>query len=421
MGRKKTPEPVKMTQRLEVRKISELIPYENNARTHPPEQIEKLRRSLREFGFVSPVLIDAAGNVIAGHGRLLAATMEGFETAPCVIAEHLSDAQRRAYILADNRLAELSGWDEAILGGEVLALQGCGIDIDLTGFDEGDIRLPEDKHFWETEGDTSEEYEEFVEKFKPKLTTDDCYTPANIYAAVCGWAVERYDLQGAEIIRPFFPGGDYQAADYPADCVVIDNPPFSILSEICAWYDEHGVRYFLFCPGVTTFSINSGKCNYLPCGNSVMFENGAEISISFLTNIGDVKIELAPDLYAAVEAANKVNLAKVKASYPVYNYPDNVCSVSINKLAKWGQALRICAADAQFIRHLDSQKAAGKAIYGGGFLLSEKAAAEKAAAEKAAAEKAAAEKAAAGIPPDGCWELSERELALIASMGKGHE
>lgn len=130
-----------MTQRLEVRKISELIPYENNARTHPPEQIEKLRRSLREFGFVSPVLIDTAGNVIAGHGRLLAAEMEGIETAPCVIAEHLTDAQRRAYILADNRLAETSDWNVAVRDAELLQLRNEGFDFTLTGFDASDISL----------------------------------------------------------------------------------------------------------------------------------------------------------------------------------------------------------------------------------------------------------------------------------------
>ncbi|MBR2697503.1 MAG: hypothetical protein IKE76_02850 [Clostridia bacterium] len=254
-----------------------------------------------------------------------------------------------------------------------------------------------------------------MEKFKPKLTTDDCYTPANVYAAVRDWAVARYGLQGAEILRPFYPGGDYQAAEYPEGSAVIDNPPFSILSEICAWYDEHGVRYFLFCPGMTTFSVNGGRCNYLPCGNSIMFDNGAEISISFLTNMGDAKIELAPELYAAVDAANKVNLEKVKANLPVYSYPDNVCSVAINKLTKYGQALRIPESEAVFIRALDCQKDQGKAIFGGGFLLSAKAAAEKAAAEKAAAEKAAAEKAAATR-----WPLSERERTLIASLGGRH-
>ena len=115
-----------MTTRLEIRPISELIPYANNARIHSPEQIDKLRRSLREFGFVSPVLIDAAGNVIAGHGRLEAARLEGITEAPCVPVEHLTEDQRRAYILADNRLAEDAGWDEALVSSELLALRAAG-------------------------------------------------------------------------------------------------------------------------------------------------------------------------------------------------------------------------------------------------------------------------------------------------------
>ncbi len=391
---------MKMAERMEIRKIDELIPYANNARVHSPAQIEMLRRSLREFGFVSPILIDGAGNVIAGHGRIQAAKLEGIQEAPCVLVEHLSDAQRRAYILADNRLAELSTWDEVARDAELLRLQGEGVDLTLAGFEDGELVISED----------SEEYSEFVEKFKPKLTTDDCYTPGNVYEAVKTWALQRYGLEDAEILRPFWPGGDYQAAEYLAGSVVIDNPPFSILSEICRWYEEHGVRYFLFAPGMTLFSIASGSCNYLPCGNSILFDNGAEISISFLTNLGDVKIEIAPDLYAAVAAANQVNLEAAKADLPVYSYPDCVVSVAINKLAKYGQALRISAGDAAFCRALDAQKEQGKTIYGAGFLLSAEAAAEKAAAEKAAAEKAAALR----------WSLSDRERALIASLGADH-
>ena len=130
-----------MSSRLEVRKISELIPYANNARVHSPAQIEQLRRSLREFGFVSPVLIDAQGNVIAGHGRLEAAKAEGIETAPCVLVEHLTDTQRRAYILADNRLAETSDWDEVVRDAELLRLQDEGVQISLLGFEDGEIAL----------------------------------------------------------------------------------------------------------------------------------------------------------------------------------------------------------------------------------------------------------------------------------------
>ena len=228
---------MKTPTRFELRPIAELIPYSQNAKTHPPEQIEALRRSLRAFGFVSPVLIDGAGNVIAGHGRLLAAQAEGETMAPCVLVEHLTDAQRRAYVLADNKLTELGAWDPEILRGQMIVLRDAGIDLTLTGFDPAGLRLdPEDPEpFWgDMETESSEEYEDFVEKFKPKLTTDDVYTPDNIYETVRDWALAHYELQGAPVIRPFYPGGDYRSADYPVGCVVIDNPPFSILSEICA-------------------------------------------------------------------------------------------------------------------------------------------------------------------------------------------
>lgn len=94
-----------------------------------------------------------------------------------------------------------------------------------------------------------------MDKFKPKLTTDDCYTPENVYEAARDWAVRRYGLEGAEVLRPFWPGGDYQGVEYPKDCVVIDNQPFSILSEICRWYDGRGIPYFLFAPTLTLFSL----------------------------------------------------------------------------------------------------------------------------------------------------------------------
>ena len=137
-----------MTTRLELRPIESLKPYENNARTHSPAQIKQLRKSLREFGFVSPVLITAAGDVIAGHGRIEAARAEGISEIPCVLVEHLTDDQRRAYILADNRLAEAAGWDEELVSSELLALRDAGIDIALTGFSPEDVLLtPTDEVF----------------------------------------------------------------------------------------------------------------------------------------------------------------------------------------------------------------------------------------------------------------------------------
>lgn len=116
-----------------------LIPYVNNARTHSQEQVNKLRGSLREFGFINPVIIDADYNVIAGHGRLMAAKEEGIEEVPCVLVDYLTEAQKKAYILADNRYAQDAGWDEEMLKLEIEALEGMDFDVSLTGFDEQEI------------------------------------------------------------------------------------------------------------------------------------------------------------------------------------------------------------------------------------------------------------------------------------------
>ena len=113
--------------------IDKLIPYVNNARTHSKEQITKLRSSLREFGFVNPIIIDKDFNVIAGHGRICAAKEEGIKEVPCVFADHLTEAQKKAYIIADNRMAEDSGWDEELLKVEMEALQDMGFDLSMTG------------------------------------------------------------------------------------------------------------------------------------------------------------------------------------------------------------------------------------------------------------------------------------------------
>lgn len=127
------------TTEMQLVSTDKLIPYVNNARTHSAEQINKLRASLREFGFINPVIIDRDYNVIAGHGRIAAAKAEGISKVPCVFADHLTEAQKKAYILADNRMALDAGWDEEMLKVEIEALQAEDIDISLTGFDEKEL------------------------------------------------------------------------------------------------------------------------------------------------------------------------------------------------------------------------------------------------------------------------------------------
>ena len=129
----------KTTTDMQLVAVEKLVPYVNNARTHSQEQITKLRSSLREFGFINPVIIDRDFNVIAGHGRIAAAKEEGITEVPCVFVDYLTEAQKKAYILADNRMALDAGWDEELLRIEIESLQGADFDVSLTGFGEDEI------------------------------------------------------------------------------------------------------------------------------------------------------------------------------------------------------------------------------------------------------------------------------------------
>lgn len=119
--------------------IDRLIPYARNSRTHSDEQVAQVAASIREFGFTNPVLIDGDGGIIAGHGRVMAARKLGMDKVPCIRLAHLTEAQRRAYIIADNKLALNAGWDEKMLALEFKDLQAMDFDLELTGFGLGDI------------------------------------------------------------------------------------------------------------------------------------------------------------------------------------------------------------------------------------------------------------------------------------------
>ena len=130
---------MKTTSEMKLVPITKLVPYVNNARTHSQEQVKKLRSPLRELDFIDPILIDRNYGVIACHGRILAAKEEGITEVPCVFADHLTEAQKKAYIIADNRMAMDAGWDEELLRVEIEALQAENFDPLLTGFDEKEL------------------------------------------------------------------------------------------------------------------------------------------------------------------------------------------------------------------------------------------------------------------------------------------
>ena len=267
------------------------------------------------------------------------------------------------------------------------------------------------------------DYEGFVAKFEAPKTTDDCFTPPEVYECVRAWVdKEITPLSGRRIVRPFYPGGDYQSAEYLPGDIVIDNPPFSILSKIVRYYAARKIDFFLFAPGLTLFKLPQPGCTYIVAGASITYDNKAAVNTSFITNcMRGVRIAVRGDLSKAIKAAQEATRSKDKRK--IYDYPPNVVTAALlNKVAHRGVCFSVSATDCEYVRNLD----AGATLFGGGYLLSdsaaaERAAAERAAAERAAAERAAAERAAAERAAASKWQLSEREKRIINQLNKQRE
>lgn len=266
-----------------------------------------------------------------------------------------------------------------------------------------------------------EDYEGFVEKFKPKRTTDDCITPPPVYDAVLEWL----RLQGAiaadtPIVRPFWPGKDYTEEEYPEGCCVVDNPPFSILSSILNFFESRSIPFFVFAPGLTLLEGSKRKATAVTVNACVTYENGAKVSTSFLTNLpifAPYSVITAPSLYTAIKTAQE--MAKSSKSLPKYGYPYNVVSISVLHRIAHHAEIQIPRQELVFIRRMDAQIPLKKNIYGAGFLCSDRVAAELKAAELKVAELKAAELKAAELKrleDVTVFELSERERKIVEQM-----
>ena len=255
------------------------------------------------------------------------------------------------------------------------------------------------------------DYESYVAKFQNKeKTTDDTYTPKDIYEAVLDYVRSIYPMDGKEVLRPFYPGGDYEKAEYPEDGVVIDNPPFSIFTKICKFYSENRIPFFIFGPGLTIFSCLK-YCSAVIIATQIEFSNGAVVKCNFATNmLGDILVTISPELSKAIAACPSQNQ---KVNLPKYRYPEELLSVSdFQTMAKGNLQFSIKRSEAVIVRNLDNHpKKSG--LFGEHLLISG-ATAVKAAAVKAAEKKAAEKKAAAAkaIP----IPLSEREKRIINNL-----
>jgi hypothetical protein len=252
--------------------------------------------------------------------------------------------------------------------------------------------------------DDNPEYDAFTAKFKPKKTTDDCYTPENVYNAVADWVAAEYGVDRSRFVRPFWPGGDFESYDYPEGCVVVDNPPFSIYARICRYYNRRDIDFFLFAPTLTLFSAANTGVTYIPCGVKVTYENGAQVNTSFATNLDRWQVRSAPSLYEAIKRENEKNVRDRHKQHPKYIFPPHVLTAAAAyQYSRLGIEYRLDKSACTFIRKLDAMKSTNKdrGIFGGAFLLADRAAADRAA--------------------EITWELSERERDIVRRLDEGRQ
>lgn len=242
------------------------------------------------------------------------------------------------------------------------------------------------------------------------------YPPA-VYEAVKDWAVKEYGWAGRPIVRPFWPGGDYENFDYPPGAVVIDNPPFSIVSKIAAWYEARRIDYFLFAPGVTLLAILSAT-SHIGVSAKIRYENGAVVNTSFISSQGPL-LRSAPELYRIIDEIHQKACLIPKNRQIIYRYPDSlITSTTLSKFSRYG--IEYASDTGTRVNRMDAQIGMKKSIFGGGYIVPREEAvrAQEAVRKARAAElaKAAGKKIAQEEAVSVRLDFSTREEAIAASL-----
>ena len=422
--------------------IEQLAQDQHNFNKGSEQGQELMERSFKEMGAGRSILIDKNGNIIAGNKSQKAAIAAGIKkvriietTGDELVAVKRTDvdidsAEGRKMAYLDNLTTQVNlTWDQT----ELQAVQADveGFDIADFGFDIEDlpqVTFPtgdeteeqaierKRKEFEEkmAAGELDEndpEYQEFVKKFEAKRTTDDCYTPDVVYDAVAEWVASEYNVSRANFVRPFYPGGDYQKERYKPTDIVVDNPPFSILASIIDWYNERGIRYFLFGPQLTLLGTTANRCTCLAVGVQITYANGADVNTSFATNLesSDIACKADPSLFKKVNDANLQNLGDNVRTMPRYTYPKEVImSPFLHQCSRYGIPFEIKKNQCYPISELDQQREAGKVIFGKGYLVNDEVLHLREIAEKEIKEREYAVE----------WELSDREREIIESLNQ---
>lgn len=201
------------------------------------------------------------------------------------------------------------------------------------------------------------DYESYIKKFEGNKTTDDTYTPRDVFEAVLQYVSEIYDLKGKQILRPFYPGGDFENAIYPADGVVIDNPPFSIFKKVVSFFAARKIPFFLFGPGMTILNVFK-YCSVVIVSPAIRFENGANVRCNFATNLFDQKrVTTATRLTQLLKQCESQQNAN---SITLYDYPEQVLSVSdLQTMARGNDDFCLTEKEAVIIESLNGRKLFG--------------------------------------------------------------
>ncbi len=293
-----------------LRPLAGLQFHPSNPRIHSEDSTKRLAASIQEdpaYFEAHPILLsDRTGElvIIGGEGRCRAARLLGMEKAPTFLFQGLTEEDEVRIMQKDN--SHSGKWDGAKLEQMAKKFGEAKIKTWTQGLEWKNLPKWDGTELKHDKEDEVGEYGDFVEKFKTKLTTDDCYTPALVYERVRAFVDSHLlPLEGRRVMRPFYPGGDYQKEDYSDGAVVIDNPPFSIFSQIVRWYSERKIPFFLFSPALTGFVAREiPGLTYIVVGAAVVYENGAIVRTSFITNLRpELRIWISHELYKAIEDA----------------------------------------------------------------------------------------------------------------------
>ncbi len=330
-------------------KIKDIKPNPGNPRVITSGEFKKLVQSLKNFPEMieaREIVVNTDHVILGGNMRYRAAVEAGAAELPVKVVDW-DEKKQREFVIRDN--VSNGDWDL-----EILEQDWKNKELDDWGVPLGD--------------GFDKDYADFVDKFETKKTTDDCYTPPAVFDAVEKWVRKQYKIPDTtKTLRPFKPGGDYQAEDYSGDVVVIDNPPFSIASEINKWYIAHGVKFFLFCNGLTSLKISvKTRLTFLPVFARIIYENGANINTCFITNMDNENIALrcSSSLVKAIDDAQPSE-AKELAEYM---RPNNL------KIATDFSVVSRLGGEEIFTRDCVEPvtKACGVQIFGGAVLVSDR-------------------------------------------------